>query len=1418
MRPDQGGDGFIEPLLVISGRVNSVVPSSAILIDSGATSIFISRGFVDRHRLREHVLPDSLQVRLADGSLVRCTAYVPRALLEVRGYRGRHDFIILPETDGFDIILGRRFLVLSRAVVHHASSSLSFEKLGSGSGDCDSVAKASVLSATVLPVKAPIACSVTESTYRTAAPCSRSSPAVFADEAVPPCAVVAAVGVATSSCSVSTTSAGDAVASASAGFPGESVSGTAFTSVTSVGEAVSETAMASVLPSAVGCSSSLVDPLCSAQSVCSPVAQAAFPRKVKVASLSSQAAKFASLVAEIAAGQSEARQDDVLRACGITASTLHSDVVPMLPFVDGSVQARVAVVVREYEERMKPFVGTLPPSRGDFDHAIKLIDPNSRPRARRAIPLSERHLKSLAKEIEKLLSAGLIRPSRSEWAAPVFFVPKDEKEDRMIIDLRQLNELTETNNSSLPYTKELFSRLRSAVLFSKLDLKSGYHQLRLRESDIPFTGFITPLGHFEWLVTPFGEKNSPASFAQMMSQLVLPDILHLFVLVFQDDILIASNSVEEHASHVQQVLERLSAHRLWINPEKCQWAVREVDFLGHHLRVTADGTVIEPCQSKIDAVVQWPCPTNRAELGAFLGLANFYRSFVNGFSDISAPLTSLSTPKKPFVWLSEHQDAFVELKRALSSAPALLSADSEKPFVLHCDASSFAVGAVLSQHDGSGQLRPVGFYSSKLTDVQLRWDVYQREIYSVVAALQHWFFHLKGSPFRIQIFTDHQSLEELNFQLLRPKLARWFTVLSEYKYDVTWIPAELNAAADALSRRPDHDDGSEHRRLTETLVAQEAHFYSGNSLGPGSLLSPSEVVSCRPRSIVRQSAVDASCVGPVTAVSTALASVVVSASPSAMLSRIREGYCLDESCASILTDPALHGYRLVDGLLMRHGSSGVLVPEDEGLRKSILEEMHDIPISGHVGVVKTIARLASSYYWPGMSRDATRHVLACLPCQQNKGATQKPPGLLKPLPIAQKGELITLDFIGPLPRSRHQMDSILVVVDKMTKRVYYEACRSTITAKQTAAIVFRRVIREQGFPKAIVSDRDSRFTSVVWRELWSACGTKLALATAYHQQSDGQSERQVRTLEEGLRAFVNAAGTNWDERLPHIELAHNTAKHASTGFAPLQLHSGVSAGLPVSLGLPRNELLKSSGARVMELMSSDILQAQAALKLAQERQKRAYDLRHRHVVFKVGDYAFLSSADRAGSVKGKRVWRPLWEGPYKVLDVTCEGLNVTLELPASMRIHPVFHVSKLKKAILPLSSEFPPLSSALAAEPPVVEDTGMKSGRAALSHSDNMLPAEELADAASVETYPDRVTSPLPGVGVDFLLEDESGYWSEDTFDSAVSDSPSELLEPDGADASLMLSGPQLRRSGRSVVPTSRFMHEGQLGRQLGFI
>ena len=305
-------------------------------------------------------------------------------------------------------------------------------------------------------------------------------------------------------------------------------------------------------------------------------------------------------------------------------------------------------------------------------------------------------LDELKKQLKKLQEAGFITASNAPCGAPVLFVKKADGSLRMCVDYRALNKITVRNRYPLARIEELLDRLRGASVFSKIDLRSGYHQLRIAPEDVDKTTFVTRYGSYKFLVMPFGLTNAPSVFMHLMNT-VLAEYVDEFVIVFIDDILIYSNSEEEHKQHVELVLRKLREHTLYANAGKCKFNQRSIEFLGHV--VSNDGIAMD--LKKITAVCGWPQLTNQHDVRAFLGLAGYYRRFISGFSRIAAPLTDLLRDDIPFTWSDKEMQAFQQLKDAISTAPVLIIPDLNKPFHLHCDASGYAIGGVLQQyHDG----------------------------------------------------------------------------------------------------------------------------------------------------------------------------------------------------------------------------------------------------------------------------------------------------------------------------------------------------------------------------------------------------------------------------------------------------------------------------------------------------------------------------------------------------------------------------------------------------------------------------------------------------------------------------------------------------------------------------------------------
>ena len=375
----------------------------------------------------------------------------------------------------------------------------------------------------------------------------------------------------------------------------------------------------------------------------------------------------------------------------------------------------------------------LPPDRA-LTFEIELL-PGTAPISKAPYRMAPAELKELQAQLQELLDKGFIRPSYSPWGAPVLFVKKKDGTLRMCIDYRELNKVTIKNKYPLPRIDDLFDQLKGAAVFSKIDLRSGYHQLKIKDSDVPKSAFRTRYGHYEFLVMPFGLTNAPAAFMDLMNR-VFSEYLDKFVIVFIDDILIYSKDQEEHKEHLRITLQTLQEHQLYAKFSKCEFWLDSVQFLGHV--ISKDGITVDP--AKIEAVSKWPVPTTVTDIRSFLGLAGYYRRFVEGFSSLAAPLTALTRKDKKFEWTEKCEQNFRELKRRLTSAPILVIPSGEKEFTIYCDASKLGLGAVLMQ---SGKV--IAYASRQLKEHEKNYSTHDMELAAVVFALKIWRHYLYGA-------------------------------------------------------------------------------------------------------------------------------------------------------------------------------------------------------------------------------------------------------------------------------------------------------------------------------------------------------------------------------------------------------------------------------------------------------------------------------------------------------------------------------------------------------------------------------------------------------------------------------------------------------------------------------------------------
>lgn len=894
-------------------------------------------------------------------------------------------------------------------------------------------------------------------------------------------------------------------------------------------------------------------------------------------------------------------------------------------------------LLKQYEDVFpKELPKRLPPLRGDADLKINL-HPNSSPPSIPPFRMSSVELTELKKQIDNLLAYGFIKPSLSEYGAPVLFVRKKTGELRMCIDYRRLNSITIKNSYGLPRVEELLDSIQGAKYFSTLDLNSGYHQLRVHPNDIHKTAFRTRYGLFEYSVVPFGLTGAPAAFMKWMQQL-FHHLLDKSVVVFLDDILIYSKTEEEHKQHLRQVLDILRKNQLYAKLPKCQLFKRSVNFLGHVL----DEYGLSMENDKVKAIQEWPRPKNRKEILSFLGLAGYYRRFIKNFSQLALKMTELLKNDVEWNWTAEVERSFQSLKQVITSAPLLRSPDQAKPFVVTTDASGFAIGAELSQ-EFDGQLQPIAFMSKKLSSAERNYPVHEQELLAVIQAIREWKCYLDGQKFKV--ITDHKSLIYLQKQPhLSSRQTRWVEFLAQFDFDMEYKSGKLNTVADALSRRSDYNE------------------------------SPLEVNAINEKT------------------------------SSSLTEQLIQAQAVDERCQRVLKKKSTkEEVRLNinerEGVVYKN--QRLLVPDVATLKTQILQAYHDHPLVGHVGIEKTIELVKRDFYWPQMDAEIRLYVTTCHSCQKHKPSQRLPIGLLKPLEIpSQRWFHVSMDFIGPLPKS-NGYDAIAVVVDKLTKMVHLMATTTTVTAKEFALLFFDNVVRLHGVPKAVITDRDSRFTSLFWKELMKLMNIEQRMGSSFHPESDGQTERSNRTLETMLRHYVNEQNNDWAKHLTAAEIAINNCQQASTKYSPFYMNYGFNPRFPFLIQSTKKETNPSmvpAAEAVIKTIQQTTLDAIKNLKRAQQQQSFYANRKRREEEFHVGEQVYLST-EKLNITSGVSKLNPKFIGPFPITRVI-NPVSVQLQLPNHFKIHNSFHVSRIKRART--SKEFPNRYS-LEKPPPIIQ-------------------------------------------------------------------------------------------------------------------
>ncbi|KAL5510935.1 hypothetical protein ACEPAG_4692 [Sanghuangporus baumii] len=873
--------------------------------------------------------------------------------------------------------------------------------------------------------------------------------------------------------------------------------------------------------------------------------------------------------------------------------------------------------IQDYADVFDPDRSRRLPKHTKWDMAINLKEGVPLPKPRPIIKLTREEQAALNAYVQELLDKGWIEKVQPHEpcpvAAPVFFVGKKDGGARAVTDYRDINDVTVSDLYPIPIMSVLPEKLEKGKFFFTLDMQSGYNNLRIREGD-------------EWKAA-FRVGNAVYKPKVMMTEEALN---------YLDDLIGQAQTEEEHWKLLRAILQKCRELDIYLKIEKCHFLQTQLDYLG--FVVGTKGIQMDPY--KLKAIHEWPVPKTKRQVRKFQGFCNFYRRFIKNYADTFTPIGDLIKKDRKFIWEEAQDKAFNSIKKAFETEVALAMPKPDKPYTLETDASDVAIGAVLQQEDDQGELRPLGFMSKTLTSTQRNYPTHDKEMLAIMEALKHWRHLLEGTKEPVTIRSNHANLRYfMTAQNLSRRQARWALELSRYNFKILHWPGKKNQA-DELSRRSDY--------MPEDK----------DNLG----------VTLLPPDTIKQQTLRRTEINGLYRLETEMVTI-----SDPIIRTIKKNYNSEEAKQEIMAIRKSNGYSCRNGL--HYVTNALYVPPSANLRALLIRRRHDHKLAGHPGAEKTIELVKRAYYWPRMEEMIREYIASCDICQRAKPIRQYRNPPLQPLQASrQPWETITCDLITDLPVSNEGYSAILVIVDKLTKMGKFIPCQGIPNAKQLARLFRQHVFKYYGAPKRVISNRGSNFTAQFLKEFCRLIDVDWKTSTAYHPQTDGQTERLNQELEQYLRCYVSYRQTDWAEYIDIAEFAYNNRKHSTTHQSPFYTLYGWH---------PHLDVAETGDSNVPEAIDhlEELRQVQQeaynSIRQVNEAMKLYADL-HRGKLpeYKPGDEVLLDMRNLSRLEPTKKLAMK-WAGPYKV-EKAVGQVSFRLRLPETLPIHPVFHASLLR--------------------------------------------------------------------------------------------------------------------------------------------